>query len=40
MIKVSYTKYTFSIPLCPSENIYEAWKRTLPLVPNLDIEPK
>jgi len=40
MIKISYTKYTFYIPLCPSENIYEVWKKTFPLVPNLDIEPK
>jgi hypothetical protein len=40
MIKINYTKYTFSIPPCPSEVIYKVWKKTLPLVPNLDLEPK
>jgi hypothetical protein len=40
MIKISYTKYSFTIPVCPSEQIYEVWRKTFPLVPNLDIEPK
>jgi len=39
-ILINYVKYTFKIPPIPTEPIYEGWKKTLPLVPHLDIEPK
>lgn len=39
-IKVQYKKYVFKVPPPPEETIFEAWKKVLPIIPDLDIEPK
>jgi hypothetical protein len=39
-ILIRYVKYTFKIAPIPSEVAFEGYEKTLPLVPNLDIEPK